>query len=318
MQLSGSLIDKAYYLYYHLRPIIPRRIQIILRRKLILSKRSKCNDIWPIDRNAGESPEGWTGWPEKNQFAFVLTHDIETAVGQKNCQKLMKVEEELGFRSSFGFVPRRYDVDPALREDMSSKGFEVVVHGLYHDGKLYKSKKVFKERAVIINQYLKEWNAVGFRSPSMHSNLKWIHDFNIEYDSSTFDTDPFEPDCEGMGTIFPFFVTQNSGNDRYVEIPYTMPQDFTLFVLMKEMNIDIWKRKLDWIAEKGGLALLTTHPDYMKFGSKKPGLDQYPADYYRQLLSYISDRYKGRYWHVLPRDLSRFWYDNYGNKQGAK
>jgi hypothetical protein len=46
----------------------------------------------------------------------------------------------------------------------------------------------------------------------------------------------------------------------YVELPYTLPQDFTLFTVMREKDIDIWKKKLDWIVEKGGMALLITHP----------------------------------------------------------
>ena len=38
-----------------------------------------------------------------------------------------------------------------------------------------------------------------------------------------------------------------------------------LFILMKEKNINIWKQKLDWIAEHGVMALMNTHPDYMNF-----------------------------------------------------
>jgi hypothetical protein len=49
----------------------------------------------------------------------------------------------------------------------------------------------------------------------------------------------------------------------YVELPYTLPQDFTLFTVMREKDIDIWKKKLDWIVEKGGMALLITHPVYL-------------------------------------------------------
>jgi len=33
----------------------------------------------------------------------------------------------------------------------------------------------------------------GFSLPSMHHNLEWIGELDIEYDASTFDTDPFEP-----------------------------------------------------------------------------------------------------------------------------
>jgi hypothetical protein len=34
---------------------------------------------------------------------------------------------------------------------------------------------------------------------------------------------------------------------------------------MKEKNIDIWKRKREWVAENGGMALVYTHLDYMDF-----------------------------------------------------
>ena len=40
----------------------------------------------------------------------------------------------------------------------------------------------------------------------MLRNLDWLHDLTIAWDSSTFDTDPFEPQADGAGTIFPFWV----------------------------------------------------------------------------------------------------------------
>jgi hypothetical protein len=184
------------------------------------------------------------------------------------------------------------------------------VHGLYHDGKYFISRKIFKKRAELINKYLNKWESVGYRSPSMQYNLDWFHDLNIEYDASTFDTDPFEPQPDGMGTIFPFLVQSNSNQKSYIELPYTLPQDFTLFILMREKNIDIWKRKLDWIAEHGGMALMNTHPDYMNFDGKKLGIDEYPARYYKEFLEYIKSKYEGRYWHALPKDIARFWSNN--------
>jgi hypothetical protein len=93
----------------------------------------------------------------------------------------------------------------------------------------------------------------------------------------------------------------------YVELPYTLPQDFTLFVLMKEKTFDIWKQKIDWIAENGGMALLNTHPDYMGFEDKKLTIDEYSFKYYEEFLRYIKFKYNNQYWHVMPRDMSRFW-----------
>lgn len=226
----------------------------------------------------------------------------------------MELEKNLGFRSSFNFVPRRYDVQVDLRNALTKDGFEVGVHGLYHDGRYYDSMVEFRKRAVEINSYLKEWGSIGFRSPSMIRNLDWIHELNIEYDASTFDTDPFEPQPHGVGTIFPFWVQQRSSQKGYVELPYTLPQDFTLFILMKEINIDIWKKKLDWIVLNGGMALIITHPDYMYFERKNLPVDQYPAEFYEEFLQYIRNKYGGMYWNVPPKDVTLFWKENFSNK----
>jgi hypothetical protein len=298
-------------LYYLIKPAIPRRIQIYVRRAIVLRIKRMTSDIWPIDKNAGSPPEGWRGWPDGKKFALVLTHDVDTGRGLDKCANLLEIERSLGFFSSFNFVPLRYQVSSALREDLVSKGFEVGVHGLYHDGKLYKSKELFLERASIINQYLKDWGSVGFRSPSMHHNLDWIHELDIEYDASTFDTDPFEPQPDGMQTIFPFLVNGNHSRPGYVELPYTLPQDFTLFVLLKEKNIKIWQEKLDWIVERGGMALLNTHPDYMSFNKNPLEIEEYPAQLYREFLCYVRDTYRDDYWPVLPKDMAAFWKSNY-------
>jgi hypothetical protein len=295
-------------IYYFLKPLIPRRLQIILRQKVIQSKRLLYSNIWPIDEKAAKLPDHWPGWPYQKQFAVVLTHDVETAKGQEKCLDLIKLETEFGFRSSFNFVPERYKVLSELRHYLTQNEFEVGVHDLTHDGKLYRSRNIFNKRAVRINHYLKEWESVGFRSGAMHHNLTWIHDLNIEYDSSTFDTDPFESQPDGMRTIFPLWIPGNSAPNGYVELPYTLPQDFTLFVLMQEKSIDIWKRKFDWIARNGGMALLITHPDYMNFGGQKQGIEQYPVEYYIEFLEYIKcSKFEGQYWHVLPKDIARFW-----------
>lgn len=263
--------------------------------------------VWPIDEEARKRPDNWPGWPERKKFAFILTHDVDTARGAARCRDLMDIELMLGFRSSFNFVPERYTLGPEIRHELTLQGFEVGVHGLKHDGKLYNSRRIFRRRAYKINGYIKDWQAVGFRSPSMHHMLDWLHDLHIEYDASTFDTDPFEPQSDGVKTIFPFWVQNGSPGVGYVELPYTLPQDFTLFVLMKEKGIGIWRRKLDWIARHGGMALINVHPDYMNFSDCRNGIEEYPARYYRQCLEYIKENYAGQYWHALPKDVARFY-----------
>ncbi len=294
-------------------------MQIAMRRWLMRHQRIKHAHHWPIDPASAKPPEDWQGWPEGKQFAVVLTHDVELAGGHDKCEALMRLEQSHGFVSSFNFVPERYSVSPALRGMLKSEGFEVGVHGLNHDGKLYKSRQEFARRAVKINQYIKAWDVVGFRSPAMHHNLDWIRDLDILYDASTFDTDPFEPQPDAAGTIFPFWVEEKRGRPGYVELPYTLPQDFTLFVIMEEQHPDIWKEKVAWIAEHGGMVLLNVHPDYVHFGKGRPGPETFSASIYSEFLAHINATYAGKFWHALPREVATFWRDSIGapvaNKQ---
>ncbi len=284
-------------IYYGLKPLIPKAVRMQVRRHLARRTLRRVGDIWPIMPGSERPPEGWPGWPEGKKFAFVLTHDVEGPEGLAKCEQLMELEMELGFRSSFNFIPEGpYRVPAALREELVRNGFEVGVHDLKHDGQLYRSRAEFKKRAARINQYLKSWNAVGFRSGFMFNNLDWQHELEIEYDMSTFDTDPFEPQPEGRHTIFPVLGGSRSdtptgpetGRPGYVELPYTLPQDSTLFLLLRQSDPGVWLRKLDWIAAQGGMALLNVHPDYLSFtGKDRAGLT-YPIDYYRTLLEHVT------------------------------
>ncbi len=297
-------LSQAYYL---LKPILPWHLRLTLRRMRANLKRKAYANEWPVDEKAGSTPPGWPGWPEGKQFAFILTHDVEGRKGLARVERLMKREMEHGFRSSFNFVPEGdYRVSEAFRQSVEQSGFEVGVHGLRHDGKLYNSKSRFAADAARIKRYLREWNAVGFRSPAAQNRLGWMHELGAEYDASTFDTDPFEPEPYGVQTIFPFWVP-GPGGTGYVELPYSLPQDFTLFTVLRESDNEIWKRKLDWVASRGGMALLNVHPDYLCFEDGARARDEYPISFYDDFLSYVRDKYEGAYWSALPREVSRFY-----------
>jgi glycosyltransferase involved in cell wall biosynthesis len=306
------MFDKGHY--YFLKLFIPRWLQIVIRRALIHKQLPLMKDVWPIDQTASKRPEGWKEWPDGKRFALVLTHDVETEAGLDKCHLLMDVEERLDFRSSFGFVAKDYKVPHQLLKSIKNRGFEVHLHGLYHKKNPFRSKKAFDKQYNEINRYLNEWNAVGFRSPSMYHDFNLVSDLNIKYDASTFDTDPFEPQPDGITTIFPFWVPHRDDQRGYVELPYTLPQDFLLFILMEENNVDIWKRKLDWIAKNGGMALLITHPDYMNFKNTELRNKEYPVQYYEEFLDYISTKYKNQYWHALPCEIAHFWKEHFPHK----
>jgi hypothetical protein len=215
-------------------------------------------------------------------------------------------------------VPERYGVvDVGLLDELKRRGFGIGVHGLKHDGKLFSSKKIFDARTPRINAYLKKWGTQGFTTPSMIRNHDWMHALDIDHCVSTFDTDPFEPQPDAVGTIFPFWVPNTSQSHGFVELPYTLPQDSTLFMILQEKTTAIWKRKLDWIVENKGMALLNTHPDFMALGAGKCELEEYPVDYYTEFLDYVKSRYHGQYWNTLPEEMARFWKESMVVMQGA-
>ncbi len=301
---------RQYRLYYRLKPFLMRSAQVAVRRSLVRHQLAKVRDTWPINPKAGGEPTGWAGWPDGRRFALVVTHDVEGVRGVRRCSRLMEMEQDLGLVSSFNFVPERYELPSGVRDGLTASGFEVGVHDLRHDGRLFESEGAFLRRVAAVNDYLKAWDAVGFRAGSMYHNLEWMHRMRIDYDSSTFDTDPFEPQPDGAGTVFPFWVANPRGEGGYVELPYTLPQDMTVFVLLQERDCSIWGSKLAWIAERGGMALIVTHPDYMYWEGERPRVDEYPATLYREFLREALERYRGQYWSALPRDVARFWRDS--------
>src|SRR5216684_3536436 len=106
--------------------------------------------------------------PSGQKFAVVLTHDVEGAAGVHRCRELMRLERRLGFRSSFNFIPEgNYKVPSELRNELASHGFEIGIHDLKHDGRLFASRREFSRKALRINGYLRDWNAAGFRSGFM-------------------------------------------------------------------------------------------------------------------------------------------------------
>jgi hypothetical protein len=292
-------------IYYVIKIFIPRWIQIFLRRKIVKFKLRYCKHIWPIDKSCARSDRNMR-WPKDKRFVFLLRHDIESIEGLNKCDKLVEIEKKYGFRSSFNFVPLDYKVSDGFRNSLTIDGFEVGVHGLHHDGRLYDNEKSFKIKAKQINEILAQWESVGFYSPSAHHNLKWLLELNIKYDSSTFDTDPFEPQPDGVKTIFPVMVENKNSSKKYVELPYTLPQDFTLFILMEEKNIEVWKKKVDWIAKNNGMVFLNTHPDYMYFRGEKLKKYHYSAEQYIKFLEFMKENYQGQYVHLLPKELASY------------
>lgn len=310
---EGRFGSKRYQLgftrrsYYTLKPLLPRALTRQLRHLHNSTKEKNRNLYWPVDPRfaqfqwetlrqglllAGRHEVLWNKfWPEDKKFGFVLTHDVETAEGQRLIPNLANLEESLGFRSSFNFVPERYPIDHGLMEDLRRRGFEIGVHGLNHDGKDFNSRKSFEQRSKRINEYLKEFEAVGFRSPLTHRNPTWMQMLAFEYDLSFFDTDPYEPMPGGVMSIWPFTI------GHFLELPYTLPQDYTLFNVMGEISPRIWFEKVDFLERYHGMVLVNVHPDYSGTGKS-----------YKIFEAFLQGmKAREGSWNALPRDVASWW-----------
>jgi hypothetical protein len=292
--------------YYAVRRLLPRALQIRLRRLYARRQAAARFPGWPVESALHDYLDLFTSiladvndapvariapWPEGHDWALVLTHDVETAEGLAARGPVLELERELSLRSAWNLVPRRYEVDPQLVSGLNEEGFEVGVHGLYHDGRDLESPRRLGERLAEIRATAERWGAVGFRSPATVRAWELMPRLGFDYDSSSPDTDPFEPVAGGCCSWLPFF------NEDLVELPLTMPQDFTLFVILDAKDETAWVKKAELLRSRGGMVLLDTHPDYL--------VQERILSAYRRLLERLAP--DGTCWQALPRDVSAWW-----------
>ncbi|HTX68655.1 MAG TPA: hypothetical protein VMH50_05860 [Thermoleophilia bacterium] len=307
--LSGSR-----RLYYRVRPALPGRARALLRRVVVSGAKDDPPLRWPVEdrfvsfaeqvhavleKTGSARPLPW--WPSGRSFAITLTHDVEGPYGVSHLPDLLALERERGFRSSVSFVGAAYQVPSSLLDDLRTDGFEIALHGWRHDGTLFASRGAFEQALPSMNRRLRQWASVGFRSPMTHRNPLWMQGLDIKWDSSFFDSDPFEPIPGGVMTIWPFVM------GRFVELPYTLPQDHALIETLGESTPAIWIRKLDFIAAHGGMALLNSHPDYLCRSGR--------LTMYAEFLDEIAGR--SGYWHALPRDVASWTLKRWGGDLGT-
>jgi peptidoglycan/xylan/chitin deacetylase (PgdA/CDA1 family) len=299
-------------LYYLIKPVLPRRMQIAARRAFAQRVRSRHErrghfPRWPIEpvlverfeehlrarlRDTGADAVPFIGlWPTAHRFAYILTHDVEGPRGVANIRTVLEVERRHGMVSSWNLVADDYTVDDALRQTIAAAGGEVGLHGLTHDNRLFSSRAAFERQLPEIHRRLQAWGVEGFRSPATRRNSAWMPELRAGYDSSFPDTDPFEPQPGGCCSILPYFLGD------MVELPITLVQDHTLFEILREQDITLWRDKALWVARHGGLVTVLVHPDYL--------LTDERLRRYDELLSFLGSLEGG--WHALPRDVAAWW-----------
>lgn len=197
-RIINTLVRKA---YYFARPLMGVTVRRPLQRLFLRGWDKIPFPSWPLDtsvdqlhrkllalllrhQNQERIPFVWF-WPDGYSSCAILTHDVEEEAGRDFCARLMDLDESYGFRSSFQLVPEdRYAVSRSFRESITARGFEVNVHDLTHDGRLFVDHAEFLRRVQRINSYVQEYGAEGFRSGALYRNAEWFTAFDFSYDMS--------------------------------------------------------------------------------------------------------------------------------------
>ena len=303
-----SALRKVYYL---VRPLLT----VSVRKHLQRIRLRDWNEIpfpgWPVDPTVerilemllilllkahavDKIPFVWF-WPNGFPSCAIMTHDVEALPGRDFCSHLMDLDDAYGIKSSFQIVPEgRYPVSKGFLNTIQSRGFEIDIHDLNHDGHLFSDRERYLRRAERINRYSREYGAAGFRSAALYRNLDWFEALDFSYDMSVPSVGHLEAQRGGCCSAMPFFI------GKILELPVTTTQDYSLFHILNHYSIDLWKRQLALIMEKHGLASFIVHPDYI--------LEHRARDTYKALLAYLSQlRSEGKIWIALPREVDHWW-----------
>jgi len=268
-------------------PMVPvdRTVERIFEKLLCLSMKSRKVDRVPFI---------WF-WPDGAPSCTMITHDVETSSGRDFCSQLMDLNDSFGIKSSFQIVPeRRYRVSQLVLDNIRKRGFEINVHDLNHDGRLLCSREEFLSRAKRINLYGRQFGALGFRSAVMYRNIDWYDALDFSYDMSIPNMAHLDPQQGGCCTVLPFFI----GN--IVELPLTTTQDYSLFNILNDYSIRLWKEQIVLIRQQHGLISFIVHPDYI--------IHQSARRVYTELLCCLHElRSKGETWIALPSEIAAWW-----------
>ena len=187
----------------------------------------------------------------------------------KAASSVMEMDDAYGIKASFQVVPeQRYEVTSTFLESITKRGFEVAVQDLNHDGRLYNNRRQFKQRALKINSYRRQWGASGFRAAVLYRRQEWFEDLDFSYDMSIPNVAHLDPQRGGCCTIMPYFI------GKLLELPVTIAQDYTLFHILNDYTADLWKTQIELVMEKHGLLSFIIHPDYITTEPERKVFDE--------------------------------------------
>jgi hypothetical protein len=234
-------------------------------------------------------------WPDGATNCLVITHDVETTSGRDFTFDLMDLDESYGFRAAYQVVPeKRYPVSDDYVSGIRNRGCEFNIHDLNHDGRLYEERSEFARRAARINEYARRYGSRGFRAGAMYRRQEWYDAFEFDYDMSVPNVAHLEPFRGGCCTVMPYFI------GKILELPLTTAQDYSVFHMLNEYSIDLWKQQVALIRKKHGLVSILTHPDYL--------IERRERKVYETLLAYLRQLIvQEKVWETLPGTLNEWW-----------
>lgn len=297
--------------YYAIRPNLPIFVRRLIQQIALKGWDRKSFPEWPVDHSVDQFfrrllalsmhakgvdriPFIWF-WPEGYSGCAIMTHDVETSSGLNFIVSMMDIEDLHDVKSSFQIIPEeRYQAPQSLLNQIRARGCEVNVHDLNHDGHLFRERSEFVRRVKKINNYRREFGALGFRSAVLYRNLDWYDDLEFAYDMSVPNVGHLDSQPGGCCTVMPYFI------GGILELPLTTIQDYSLFHILGDYSIELWKKQIALILAENGLLSFNIHPDYV-IPRKAQGV-------YIRLLEYLSElRSKTSLWMALPMQVDRWW-----------
>ena len=303
-------------IYYQLRPFTNQWLRKRIQKFHVRKWENQAFPRWPVDATVesicetlmllslrAQGPDRipfiWF-WPLGARGCVLMTHDVETEAGRDSCGQLMDLNDSFGIKSSFQIVPEdRYAVRPGFLDAIRKRGCEIAIQDLNHDGRLFDDKEEFLRRVALIHRYAKEYGTKGFRAAVLYRKPEWYDAIHLSFDMSIPNVAHLDPQQGGCCTVMPYFIGD------LLELPVTTVQDYTLFHLLNERSIELWKRQVDLILAWNGMAHFIVHPDYIR----EPDTRRV----YESLIGWLrQESDKQDLWNALPSEVDTWWRERSG------
>jgi hypothetical protein len=219
-----------------------------------------------------------------------MTHDVETEAGRDFCADLMDLDDVFN-QSLFQSFPRALCSFARFLQTIRDRGFDFGIHGgTTTDGCLITEGSPSGQQSTAMRLS----TPPGFRAGLLYRKPEWYDSLNFSFDMSIPNVAHLDPQRGGCCTVMPYFI----GN--ILELPVTTAQDYTLFHLLNDRSIELWKTQIELILEKNGLASFIVHPDYI--------IDRETRLVYTNLLDHLRSLGERKpIWFGLPAEVDSWW-----------